>query len=104
MREGFEKRLRTVVDSVKAKLYSTAAEFPQVGIVLGSGLGEFVDRIDGLLIPYSEIEGFPVPTVEGHRGLLKIGRQAAILAGRLHAYEGRSMDDIVLPIFLLAQL
>ncbi len=104
MKEDFEPRLRKAVQSVKAKIDPTRTGFPKVGIVLGSGLGEFVDRMDGASIPYSEIEGFPLPTVAGHRGLLKFGRQAAVLAGRFHAYEGRSMDEIVLPIFLLAQL
>ena len=104
MKEDFERRLYEAVESVRQLLGPVSREMPPVGIVLGSGLGEFVDRIDGTIVPYSEIKGFPIPTVEGHRGLLKVGRQAAILAGRFHAYEGRSMDEIVLPVFLLAQL
>ncbi len=104
MREDFERRMYEAVESARQLLGPVSREIPPVGIVLGSGLGEFVDRVDGIIVPYSEIKGFPVPTVVGHRGLLKVGRQAAILAGRFHAYEGRSMDEIVLPVFLLAQL
>jgi purine-nucleoside phosphorylase len=77
---------------------------PAVGVILGSGLGSFADSLEGREIPYERIAGYPQPTVEGHRGLLKLGRSCAILSGRFHFYEGVSLDDVVLPVFLLARL
>jgi purine-nucleoside phosphorylase len=75
-----------------------------VGIVLGSGLGDFVDRVAGPTLPYASIDGFPETTVSGHRGLLKAGEEAIIMAGRFHMYEGREADDVVLPVCLLQRL
>ena len=74
---------------------------PEVGIVLGSGLGDFVGEVEErVVIPYAELEGFPVPGVSGHTGSLVLGRIAgtpvAVLAGRGHYYEhGRS--DVMRP-------
>jgi purine-nucleoside phosphorylase len=82
---------------VRAK--STVA--PAVGIVLGSGLGDFVGEIEGAVaIPYADLDGFPVPGVSGHAASLVLGRIAgapvAVLAGRGHYYEhGRS--DVMRP-------
>lgn len=45
---------------------------PKVGLILGSGLGSFVESVDGTDIPYTEIREFPIPTVEGHAGFLRI--------------------------------
>jgi purine-nucleoside phosphorylase len=104
MREDFGDRLDEASRSVRLVLDTEPEVTPRVAIVLGSGLGQFIDRIDGTVIPYSKISGFPVPTVEGHQGLLKVGKEAAILAGRFHLYEGCSMDEVVLPVFLLARL
>ena len=82
---------------------------PKVGLVLGSGLGAFVDRIeDPTIIPYAEIPGFYDCTVEGHTGRLIIGKvkgvETAVLQGRIHAYEGHPMEDIVFPTRVLAIL
>lgn len=69
---------------------------PAVGIVLGSGLGEFAKTVEGAVaVPYGELEGFPVPGVSGHAGSLVVGRiggiPTAVMAGRGHYYEhGRS--------------
>jgi purine-nucleoside phosphorylase len=74
---------------------------PRVGIVLGSGLGNFAGDVEGAVeIPYGELEGFPVPGVSGHSGSLVLGRigptEVAVLAGRSHYYEhGRS--DVMRP-------
>lgn len=66
---------------------------PRVGIILGSGLGGIADRVEGAVaIPYTELPGFPVPSVEGHAGRLVLGRlggqPVAVMQGRVHAYEG----------------
>jgi purine-nucleoside phosphorylase len=65
---------------------------PQIGIVLGSGLGDFASQVqDAVAIPYGDLEGFPVPAVSGHAGSLVIGRvggaPVAVMAGRGHYYE-----------------
>lgn len=65
---------------------------PAIGIVLGSGLGEFVKSVEGgVTIPYGELQGFPVLSVSGHAGSLVIGRigevAVAVMAGRGHYYE-----------------
>ncbi len=82
---------------------------PKVGVVLGSGLGVFVDQIeDKTIIPYSEIPYFKKTTVEGHEGRLILGKvkgvEVAVLQGRFHAYEGLPMDEVVFPVRLLSIL
>jgi purine-nucleoside phosphorylase len=75
------------------------ALIPAVGIVLGSGLGDFVKAVDGAVaIPYRELQGFPVPGVSGHAGSLIIGKisglPAAVMAGRGHLYEHGRADTM----------
>lgn len=82
---------------------------PLVGIVLGSGLGDFADCIQvETEIEYSEIEGFPVSTVVGHAGKFIFGRLENVpvvcMKGRVHYYEGYAMTDVVLPIRLMYRL
>lgn len=82
---------------------------PQVGLVLGSGLGIYLDHIeDKTIIPYSDIPHFLPTTIEGHPGRLILGKvgdfSVAVLQGRLHAYEGHSMEQIVFPVRTLATL
>lgn len=82
---------------------------PKVGLVLGSGLGAFVkDVAVADTIPYNELPHFHVPTVEGHKGRLILGHvgsvPVAILQGRIHYYEGVSMEEVVYPIRTLAML
>jgi purine-nucleoside phosphorylase len=74
---------------------------PRIAIVLGSGLGGFVESVeDAAIIPYGELAGFPVAGVSGHAGALHIGRvddvPIAVLAGRAHYYE-RGRADIMRP-------
>jgi purine-nucleoside phosphorylase len=73
-----------------------------IAIILGSGLGDYADKIDGVSIPYSEIAGFPPSTAPTHKGVLHIGtlhgRKVIGLQGRLHLYEGHSPQDSVFPI------
>jgi purine-nucleoside phosphorylase len=77
---------------------------PPVGVILGSGLGGFVDSVEGVEAPYSSIPGFPRPTVQGHSGRLKVGSTAAVMAGRFHHYEGHPIQDVVLPVLLLHRI
>lgn len=79
---------------------------PQVALVLGSGLGDYGDTMKIVdTLEYSEIEGFPVSTVPGHRGRFIFGYvgdvRVVCMQGRVHYYEGYEMSDVVLPIRLM---
>lgn len=79
---------------------------PQLGIVLGTGLGKLIEEIDiRVEIPYGEIPHFPISTVESHAGKLVFGylegRSVVAMAGRFHYYEGYSMQEITFPIRVL---
>jgi len=72
---------------------------PEIGIVLGSGLGDFAFSMEiEHTIPYEKLNGFPASTVEGHNGNLLLGsignKKIAVLQGRFHYYEGYNMDEI----------
>ncbi len=82
---------------------------PQVGIVLGSGLGSFVEEIDiEKEVAYEEIPHFPVSTVEGHKSQLIFGKLSGknvmAMAGRFHFYEGYKAQDVVFPIRVMKLL
>ncbi len=82
---------------------------PKVGLVLGSGLGTFVDHIkDPTIIPYSEIPHFRSTSVAGHSGRMVFGHieETPVLAlqGRWHFYEGHSMNSVVLPTRVICTL
>ena len=82
---------------------------PEIGIVLGSGLGAFVeDRVEVVAaLAYSEIPGFPVSTVPGHVGRFVFGhlggRRVVCMQGRVHFYEGYSLREVTLPVRLMAR-
>ena len=99
------EKLKETCDYVRSKSSLT----PEIGIVLGSGLGDFVDAVTvDVSIPYSEIPHFVPPSVVGHGGDLVIGqlngKSLAILKGRVHYYEGHSMDQVIFPVRSLGQL
>ncbi len=90
-------------------LRSAVSQRPSVGMVLGSGLGDYADTLeDAVTIPYSQIPNFPVPTVPGHTGAMvfgrKCGQNVVVLQGRIHCYEGLSVAETTLPIRVLAAL
>ena len=79
---------------------------PKLALVLGSGLGGYAGEIEACAsIQYSEIDGFPVSTVPGHRGQFVFGNvndvPVVIMQGRVHYYEGYDINDVVLPIRLM---
>ena len=76
---------------------------PEIGIVLGSGLGKLADQIeDSFVIPYKSIPGFPISTAIGHKGNFIVGylggKCVIAMQGRIHYYEGYGMELVVLPI------
>ncbi len=82
---------------------------PEVGIVLGSGLGKLADEItDPIVIPYNQVEGFPVSTAVGHKGNYIVGNLGGkcviAMQGRIHFYEGYGMGEVVLPIRVMITL
>ena len=85
-------------------LQARCAHRPGIAVILGSGLGEFAARVEGIEVPFAELPGFPRPTVAGHSGMFKIGKQVAVMAGRVHYYEGHSPGDVVLPVLLLHRM
>lgn len=79
---------------------------PDIAIVLGSGMGDYAENGNIVeTIPYSSIEGWPTTTVRDHKGNLVFaeykGLKLAIMQGRVHYYEGYSMDEVVLPLRVL---
>jgi purine-nucleoside phosphorylase len=82
---------------------------PSVGVVLGSGLGNFGKQFKAeVSIPYEDIPHFPKSTVEGHSGQLLFGyigtKQVVCMSGRFHYYEGYNMEEVVFPIRLFKYL
>lgn len=82
---------------------------PEMGLILGSGLGDFADTLqDRLVIPFSDIPDFPAATVPGHTGAFvfgtKHGKSLVCLQGRLHYYEGHPMEVLTMPVRILAKL
>jgi purine-nucleoside phosphorylase len=82
---------------------------PQVGIVLGSGLGPLADALeDAIAIPFADLPGWPPPTAPGHAGRLLLGTIDGVpvvcLQGRLHLYEGHTERLVVEPVLLMGRL
>jgi len=94
--------VRAAADAVRARL--TFA--PEAGVILGTGLGDFAGALEDVaVVPYGDIPGFPVSTVEGHAGELHVGRLAgrpvAVMKGRVHFYEGYTMREVAFPVRVL---
>lgn len=82
---------------------------PEIGLILGSGLGILADLIeDGVSIPYQDIPHFPVSTVEGHEGELLVGtikgRPVVMMKGRFHMYEGYGPEVTAFPVRVMKEL
>ena len=98
------------IKKTAAFIRSATGDFaPEVGIVLGTGLGDFADRIETRhALDYKDIPGFPVSTAPGHAGRFVLGRLAGhgvvCMQGRVHYYEGYEMSDVVLPTRLMKMM
>ena len=82
---------------------------PKVAVILGSGMGSIADSVQSpAVIPYAAIPGWPASTVAGHAGRLVIGtlagRNAAVLQGRAHVYEGYAANQVAFPVRVLRRL
>lgn len=81
---------------------------PEIGIILGSGLGDFAKGLKSTVLSYSEIPGFEVSSVQGHAGQLVFAeiqnKKVVLMQGRFHFYEGHSMDKVVYPIKVMKKL
>ena len=91
------------IDEAKRFIASRVSVLPEIGIILGSGLGVLTDAMDGATVMlYEQIPHFPVPTVSGHAGELWIGEIAGkptvLMKGRFHLYEGHSPATVAFPI------
>ena len=84
-------------------------EKPEIGIILGTGLGQLIDEIDIIhKISYNHIPYFPTATVEFHKGKLIYGilegKKVVVMQGRFHLYEGYSLQDITYPVRIMEKL
>ncbi len=100
----YMERITLAADTIREKI-GTA----EIAVILGSGLGDFGTTLsDVRSIPYRDIPGFPHASVQGHAGVLstgiKGGKRILVMSGRFHAYEGHPMEDVTLPIRVMARL
>ena len=96
-------------EQAAALIRSKTDKQPQIGLVLGSGLGGLADMLeDAVRIPYEDIPGWPVSTVHGHSGQLVIGRfegqMVVAQQGRAHFYEGYTPQQVTFPIRVMVML
>ena len=92
-------------DFIKRKITNA----PEIGLILGSGLGILADEIENpIIIEYKDIPNFPVSTVEGHASCLVFGKlkgkNVVAMKGRFHYYEGYKMEQVVFPVLVMKQL
>ncbi|NOZ74755.1 MAG: purine-nucleoside phosphorylase [FCB group bacterium] len=101
--------MNQVLNNAVIRLKRVFPERPEVGLILGSGLGDFARQVENpVIVRYGDIPGYPTPTVEGHAGEFVqgyIGQVPVILArGRFHWYEGHPLETITLPVRIFAEL
>lgn len=97
------------LDALEAAVRRRSDLVPELGIVLGSGLGGLADALeDAVAIPFEELPGWPPATAPGHHGRLLLGRLAGkpvvMLQGRMHLYEGNAVGLVVQPVLLFRRL
>jgi len=105
MQRDFQERAQAAASSAR----DHGANTPKVGLILGSGLSDVVDQLlpaetGRIAISYGEIDGFGATSVTGHRGTMYVTPDVAVMAGRFHFYEGKPIDDVVLPVAMLCAL
>jgi purine-nucleoside phosphorylase len=98
-----------LIDRVAQSIRSRSATKPRIGLILGTGLGGVAGTIkNATVIPYHDLPGWPVSTVVGHTGQLVIGdlegQPVFAMQGRIHYYEGYSMQEVTLPVRVMQRL
>lgn len=98
-------KVQETVNYIKGEINFT----PELGVILGSGLGQFTDDIlIEYTLPYEEIPNFPISTVQGHKGALVFGtidtKKVVAMQGRFHFYEGYSMEEVTFPVRVMKYL
>ncbi len=104
-----EKTYLQKIEETAAYIKKEVEALPEIGVILGTGLGDLVNHIDiKKVIDYSEIPNFPVSTVEGHSGKLIFGflggKYIMAMQGRFHYYEGYSMKEVTFPVRVMKAL
>lgn len=97
------------MDRIADEIRSRISVQPVIGLILGSGLGALSEAVeDPIIIPYHDLTGWPISTVEGHAGELVIGKlegqYVLVMNGRIHYYEGYEMSQVTLPIRVMQRL
>lgn len=106
MASALMTQIREAAAAVLARLKAANAPAPTVGIILGTGLGDFANALEGaVVVPYASIPHFPRSTVESHAGELHVGKLGgqvvAVMKGRVHYYEGYTMQQVAFPVRVL---
>lgn len=97
------------INKAAAYLKEKGMDMPEIGLILGSGLGELANEAtDSVAIPYEDIPEFPVSTVEGHAGQLVYGtlggKKVIAMQGRFHYYEGYSLKEVTFPVRVMKSM
>lgn len=97
------------MDRIADEIRTRVTAVPEIGLILGSGLGALSESIqEPTIIPYHDLPGWPISTVEGHAGELVIGnlegKNILVMNGRIHYYEGYEMSQVTLPIRVMQRL
>ena len=100
-----KEKFRKVIKALKLE----APFAPEIAIILGSGLGDFADKITTVKsISTATLPGYPVSTIEGHKGYIHFaeynGKKVLLFQGRIHFYEGYLLSDCILPVHIANQL
>ncbi|MDZ7763541.1 MAG: purine-nucleoside phosphorylase [Melioribacteraceae bacterium] len=102
---NLKEKYRSLLDQVKSEAPFT----PKIALILGSGLGDFAEKIDTVKsLPTNELHDYPHSTVEGHKGFIHFsqydGKELLIFQGRIHIYEGYPLYKCVLPVLIAKEL
>jgi purine-nucleoside phosphorylase len=97
------------IDEIAEVVSKRIKSQPKIALILGSGLGTLAESVENpTVIPYGELPNWPVSTVIGHEGSLVVGKlqgqEVIVMQGRVHYYEGYTMDQVVLPVRVLQRL
>ena len=104
-----DRRYEKIVEAAEYLRGRLGGRTPEVGIILGSGLGKLADRIeDAVTVSYKDVPGMPAATALGHKGNFIVGqlggKTVIAMQGRYHSYEGYQMQDVVLPVRIMKVL